>query len=224
MTHRRLALALASASLLTACGKPAPEAPASTAASTVPQAAATTAATPTGVSTTGAPAAPAAFDKTLTWKGITFRVTAANDSSAGTVTIVPSGLTVTSDTITQEIDGTVVGAEVADLDVNGWPELYVFTRSAGSGSYGSVIGQAVNEGKSLSAIFLPDIAEDAKLAEGYMGRDEFAVVENSLVRRFPIDAAGDINAAPSGKMRQVSYALAAGEAGWVLRTRDVTEF
>lgn len=221
MTHRRLALALASASLLTACGKPAPEAPASTAASTVPQAAATTAATPTGVSTTGAPAA---FDKTLTWKGITFRVTAANDSSAGTVTIVPSGLTVTSDTITQEIDGTVVGAEVADLDVNGWPELYVFTRSAGSGSYGSVIGQAVNNGKSLSAIFLPDIAEDAKLAQGYMGHDEFAIVENSLARRFPIYAPGDTNAAPSGKMRQVSYALAAGEAGWVLRTRDVTEF
>jgi hypothetical protein len=224
MTQRRLALALASASLLTACGKPAPEAPASTAASTVPQAAATTAATPTGVSTTGAPAAPTAFDKTLTWKGITFRVTAANDSSAGTVTIVPSGLTVVNDTITQEIDGTVVGAEVADLDVNGWPELYVFTRSAGSGSYGSVIGQAVNNGKSLSAIFLPDIAEDAKLAQGYMGHDEFAIVENSLARRFPIYAPGDTNAAPSGKMRQVSYALAAGEAGWVLRTRDVTEF
>jgi hypothetical protein len=218
MTHRRFVLALAAASLLmTACGKSAPE------ASQAP-ATASAATTPSAAPAPAAPPAPVAFDKTLTSKGITFRVTAANDSSAGTVTIVPSGLTVTNDTITQEVDGTVVGAEVADLDVNGWPELYVFTRSAGSGSYGSVIGQAVNNGKSLSAIFLPDIAEDAKLAQGYMGHDEFAIVENSLARRFPIYAPGDVNAAPSGKMRQVSYALAAGEAGWVLRTRDATEF
>jgi hypothetical protein len=202
MTHHRLALALvlAAASLLTACGRPTPQA----------------APAPTP--------APTAFDKTLTLNGITFRVSAPNDSSAGTVTIVPSGLTVTNDTIIQEIDGTVVGAEIADLDVNGWPELYVFTQSAGSGSYGSVLGQAVNNGKSLSAIFLPDIAEDAKLAEGYMGHDEFAIVENSLARRFPIYAPGDTNAAPSGKMRQVSYGLVAGEAGWLLRMRDVTEF
>jgi hypothetical protein len=224
MTHRRIALVLAAASLLTACSRPAPEAPAPATESTAAPAAAPAARDSSAAPATGTPAAPAAFDKTLTMKGITFRVTAANDSSAGTVTIVPSGLTVTNDTITQEIDGTVVGAEVADLDVNGWPELYVFTRSAGSGSYGSVIGQAVNNGKSLSAIFLPDIAEDAKLAQGYMGHDEFAIVENTLARRFPIYAPGDTNAAPSGKMRQVSYALAAGEAGWVLRTRDVTEF
>ena len=218
MTHRRFVLALAAASLLmTACGKSAPE------ASQAP-ATASAATTPSAAPAPAAPPAPVAFDKTLTSKGITFRVTAANDSSAGTVTIVPSGLTVTNDTITQEVDGTVVGAEVADLDVNGWPELYVFTRSAGSGSYGSVIGQAVNNGKSLSAIFLPDITEDAKLAQGYMGHDEFAIVENSLARRFPIYLPGDVNAAPSGKMRQVSYALAAGEAGWVLRTRDATEF
>ena len=200
MTRRHLtltlALALAAASLLAACGRSTPDA---------------------------APA-PVAFDKTLTSNGITFQVSAPNASSVGTVSIVPSGLTVANDPITQEVDGTVVGAEIADLDVNGWPELYVFTRSAGSGSYGSVIGQAVNEGKSLSAIFLPDITDDATLAEGYMGHDEFAIVENSLARRFPIYAAGDSNAAPSGKMRQVSYGLVAGEAGWLLRMRDVTEF
>lgn len=202
MTHRHLALtpalalALVAASLLAACGRSTPEA---------------------------APA-PVAFDKTLTSNGITFRVSAPNASSVGTISIVPTGLTVANDPITQEVDGTVVGAEIADLDVNGWPELYVFTRSAGSGSYGSVLGQAVNEGKSLSAIFLPDLAEDTMLAEGYMGRDEFAIVEDSLVRRFPIYAPGDINAAPSGKMRQVSYGLVAGEAGWLLRMRDVTEF
>lgn len=50
-----------------------------------------------------------------------------------------------------------------------------------------------------------------------MGHDEFQVVENSLVRRFPIYKDGDSNAKPSGKMRQLQYKLKAGEAGWLLK-------
>ena len=76
----------------------------------------------------------------------------------------------------------------------------------------------------MSSIYLPPLDEDPKLAEGYMGHDEFAVVENTLVRRFPLYRAGDSNAAPSGRTRQLQYRLAAGEAGWVLRLERVTEF
>ena len=57
-----------------------------------------------------------------------------------------------------------------------------------------------------------------------MGRDEFNVVENTFVRRFPIYQEGDPNSAPSGGMRQVQYKLAAGEAGWVLRKDRVIEY
>ena len=46
---------------------------------------------------------------------------------------------------------------VADLDGNGFDEIYIVTRAAGSGSYGSILGFASNNDKSLSMIHLPEI-------------------------------------------------------------------
>ena len=61
-------------------------------------------------------------------------------------------------------------------------------------------------------------------SKGYMGHDQFAVGEGSLLRRFPIYKAGDANAKPSGKTRQLQYKLKAGEAGWMLKVGKVTDF
>jgi hypothetical protein len=57
-----------------------------------------------------------------------------------------------------------------------------------------------------------------------MGHDQFAVVENRLVRRFPVYRDGDTNAAPSGGVRQLQYQLQRGEAAWRLVVDRVTEF
>lgn len=166
-----------------------------------------------------------AFDRSVDLQGIVFRVTSANNSSLNKLRIVPSGRLKDVQPIEREVDGTVVGAEVADLDGDGWPEIYVYVQSAGSGSYGTVVGHAVNRGQSLTPIFMPELADDPKASAGYMGHDSFQVVERWLVRRFPIYRQGDLNAAPSGGTRQLQYRLARGEAGWVLRldpakTRD----
>ena len=166
----------------------------------------------------------AAFDRTLSLQGITFHVTSANDSSISTLTIVPSKLQTDNTPIVVEVDGQVVEAEVADLNVDGSPEIYVYVQSAGSGSYASLVAYSANKKKSLSQIHLPDLSENAKAAKGYMGHDEFRVLESTLVRRFPIYRDGDINAKPSGGTRQVQYKLAAGEAGWVLRVDRVVEY
>jgi hypothetical protein len=50
------------------------------------------------------------------------------------------------------------------------------------------------------------------------------VVENTLVRRFPVYRDGDTNAQPNGETRQVQYKLKAGEAGWVLRPDRTIDF
>jgi hypothetical protein len=184
------------------------------------RAASASAAAPTAVAAT----APVPFEKTLTLQGITFRVTSANDSSINRLEIVPRGLEIRNATVTREINGVVTGAEVADLNVDGSPEIYVYVASAGSGSYGSLVAYAANNRKSLSEIYLPPVADDRKLATGYMGHDEFAVVENTFVQRFPLYAAGDTNAKPTGKMRQLQYKLRQGEAGWVLRLDRVVEY
>ncbi len=58
--------------------------------------------------------------------------------------------------------------------------------SAGSGSYGTLVAYSVNKRKSLSEIFLPPVADNPEVSQGYMGHDEFDIVENTFVQRFPI--------------------------------------
>jgi len=106
-----------------------------------------------------APAAPpatapqhAGFDQTLSLQGVTFHVSSANAGSINRLRIEPKGLKVDNAIIEQEIDGTVTMAEVADLNVDGSPEVYVYVTSAGSGSHGSLAAYAANKGRSLSAI------------------------------------------------------------------------
>ncbi|MCU0230212.1 MAG: PliI family lysozyme inhibitor of I-type lysozyme [Acidobacteria bacterium] len=207
--------------LLAACGprESAPTASQETAGAAPSHAATAPAAPPVAT----APAA-TGFDRTLALQGISFRVTCPNDSSLNQVTITPSGLEVDNAPVAREADGTVVGAEVADLNIDGSPEIYVYVQSAGSGSYGSLIAFAANRKKSLSEIHLPPVADDPKASKGYMGHDEFAVVESTFVQRFPLYAEGDSNAQPSGKTRQLQYKLKPGEAGWVLRVDKIVEY
>lgn len=174
-----------------------------------------------------APQEAASFEFTSTdyWdSGITFHVTSPNSGSITEVTITPSGLEIDNSPVTVEVDGTVTGAEVADLNLDGSPEIYVYATSAGSGSYGSLIAYGTNNRKSMSPIYLPPVEENPEASPGYMGHDEFAVVESTLVQRFPIYAEGDVNAQPTGGTRQVQYKLEAGEAGWVLRPDKVVEY
>ena len=140
------------------------------------------------------------------------------------LTITPTGLEGENKPIVVEVDGSVTDAEVGDLDANGFPEIYVYVTSAGSGGYGSLVAYAANKKKSLTEIFLPDLGEDKVNSKGYMGHDQFAVGEGSLLRRFPIYMTGDSNAKPNGKTRQLQYKLAAGEAGWLLKLDKTTEY
>jgi hypothetical protein len=154
---------------------------------------------------------------------VRFRVTCPNASSLNQLTIVPSGLTGDNGPITQEVDGSVTGAEVADLDADGSPEIYVYVQSAGSGSYGSLVAYSTNGKRALGTIRLPPVSENQKVSKGYMGHDAFAIVEGRLVQRFPVYRPGDTNAAPTGGMRQLRYELVPGEAGWLLKLAKVEE-
>jgi hypothetical protein len=129
------------------------------------------------------------------------------------LTIQPVGLTIDNQIVSHKIEGVVMNAEVGDLNIDGYPEVLVYIQSAGSGSYGSVIGYSVNNGKSMSMIAdLPPVVENAEAGSGYMGHDEFAIVESALVQRFPIYLPGDSNAKPTGGTRQIQYKLKEGEA------------
>lgn len=163
------------------------------------------------------------FDQTLTLQEVTFHVTASDTSSINWLTIVPTGLTGGDHRIEQEIDGRVSGAEVADLNGDGSPELYIFVNSAGTGSYGSLVAFSADDKASLVPIHLPEITDVVEAAAGYMGHDRFAVEEGALVQRFPIYRDSDANNEPTGGSREVRFTLASGESGWVLEMERVAD-
>ena len=160
----------------------------------------------------------------LVYNQLSFDLHATQGSSLNTLRLRPEGLTVVNLEQEADLDGTAYRAEAGDLDSNGWPEVYVYVSSAGSGSYGSLAAWAVNKGKSMTPIYLPPLEQSPEVLEGYMGHDEFAVVENRLVRRFPVYLDGDTNAAPSGGTRQLQYRLEPGDAGWLLVLDRVVNF
>ena len=173
---------------------------------------------------TGAAESTSGFDQVFELQGITFHVICPNQGSLNQLEIIPAGLEIDNTAIKREIDGTVTGAEVADLNGDGSPEIYTYINSAGSGTYGSLVAYAANKKKSLSGITLPPLMDDKENSRGYMGHDEFAVVENNLVRHFPIYVKGDTNANPTGGTRQLQYKLKLGEASWALELEKSVDY
>jgi len=158
-----------------------------------------------------------AIDKTLELGGVRFHVTATDEGSLNKLTVTPKGLQEDTRPVTQEIEGSVSGMEVADLNHDGSPELYIFVTSAGSGSYGKLVAFSVNKMKSMSDIYLPELDPKSKAARGYMGHDRFSIERGHLVRSFPLYKKGDPNCCPSGGTRKLYYRLVPGEAGWQLK-------
>jgi hypothetical protein len=164
------------------------------------------------------------FEQTLELQGIRFHVSREQVDGQAVLRIEPKGLEIDNSAITRPLKGDIVRAEIGDLNNDGSPEIYVFTRIPGRGMPGDLIAYSANNKKSLSEIYLRPVSDNPKIAEGYQGEDSFAVVENALVQRFPVYDSTDAGAGRTGKMRQVQYTLVTGEAGWVLREDKVAEY
>jgi hypothetical protein len=165
------------------------------------------------------------FNKILNLQDVEFNVSTIKKEGKNTLTIFTFGLQEKEYNVTFDIEGEiVVDAEVEDLNSDGSPELFVFTRSVGSGSYANVYAFSVNNNKSMSKVYFQPTAENTKINKGYMGHDEFSIVENSLGQRFPLYKKGDINANPTGGTRQVSYKLIDGEASRKLVVDKVSDY
>ena len=164
------------------------------------------------------------FNKTLHWNTHSFFISSTGEGSIQQLTILPSGMSEINDPISAEIEGTIINAEIGDLNRDGFAEVLIYIQSAGSGSYGTVLAYSVNKGKSISAVHFHDIMEDKKASSGYMGHDEFTIIENSLARRFPVYGQKDNNSNPTGNIRQIRYKLTEGEASRQLVIDKIIEF
>jgi len=110
---------------------------------------------------------------------------------------------------------------LADLNSDGFEEIYITTRSMGSGGYSSLYGYSSNKDKSVSIITIPDLIEmgpDTEgLFEGFSGQNSYSLDEGRLLNTFPIYLPGDSNAQNTGGDAKIYYRLEAGEAGWKLK-------
>jgi hypothetical protein len=112
-------------------------------------------------------------------------------------------------------------ALLADLNNDGFEELYIITKSSGSGSYLNIHGVASNKDKSYSNIAIQTISEkdlkEGKDFFGYMGHDKITTEKDALVREFPVYKQGDTNNNPTGGNQKVFYKLIAGENSYQLK-------
>jgi hypothetical protein len=152
------------------------------------------------------------FNKSLSLQNFSFDVSTKGEGSIQQLDIQPHGLKIDNKKITQEIAGRVTNAEIEDLNSDGFPEILIYITSAGSGSYGNVIGYSANNGKSLSQIYFPPITDNQEANKGYMGHDEFLIADKVLIRRFKTYNTKDVNSNPTGKIREIQYKLADGES------------
>lgn len=166
------------------------------------------------LASSAAQATAAPFEKKESLQGITFQVTSPNQQAANTVLIVPAGLQLDNAPIEMEVPGIVTGAEVADINADRSPEIYIYVLEPGPEKRMSLLAFSANKKKSLSMIYLPALNETPGADKGYCGNDDMAPVEGVFMRRFPLCGTGQ---QPTGKTRQLEYKLRPGEAGWQLK-------
>ena len=103
------------------------------------------------------------FEKTIfttsTGKSLEL-ITYSKSSSLNDFAVVAVDFPNTKDSLVIKDSDPIQDAVLKDLDANGYDELYIMTRSIGSGSYASVFGFASNQDLSLTSIYLPDISEN----------------------------------------------------------------
>jgi len=163
------------------------------------------------------------FQKSLQFKGISFDINTKGSGSLRQLNIQPKGFEETNKSFELEIEGVVTDAHVADLNSDGFPELLIFTQSAGSGSYGNVIAFSANGAKSMSKVYFPPASENPKLNKGYMGHDTFLINASTLIQEFPIYKEGDPNSNPTGGIRRIQYKLVDREASRKFVTDKISE-
>lgn len=159
------------------------------------------------------PPNPARFDKSLRFSTYTFTVSATDNGAARELRVKAYRGSLLLTNFRIRVDGAVGGAEVADLDNNRFPELYVYSTGMGGGSFGHVYAWQ----------FLPERKADIvpvnwplKTDGGYMGHDSLWVDRTVLCRQYPIYRLGDGVSNPSGGIRLVRYQLKPIGTGFAL--------
>jgi len=155
-----------------------------------------------------------------TKSGKVFVVTEEKPSaSISKITVTPKGFTKVNKPLQMEESDPFDYALIADVNNDGFDELYIITRGASSGSYAEIFGFASNKDKSVAPIYVHELTDDqfVKFFPNYMGHDTFYIEDNKLMRKYKQFKKEDEQCCPTGEMKFLEYTLNLDEASWILK-------
>jgi len=165
------------------------------------------------------------FSKILNIQNVGFNISVTREKNTNLLTIFTFGLEVKEYNETLNISNEkVINAEVEDFDMDGSPELFIYTESLSKEKYGNVYAFSVNNKKSMSPIYFEKTLTNNKINQGYKGNDTFTLIEQTLGQRFPIYKQGNEENKPSGGIRQVLYKLVKESSAKKLVIKKITEY
>lgn len=167
------------------------------------------------------------IDTTMKYGTSGYRVYSNNKSAQkNSVTISVIGFASTAQRDASfEIKGILKSAAVDDFNNDGFPDLLLYIFTGKDGSFGTVVGVASEKNESIRPVYFPDILDDAKLRTGYKGKDDYMLIEGTIMRSFPVyDVSDTSNIRLSGAIRHIQYRMITAEGGIykfkVLRTYE----
>ena len=111
-------------------------------------------------------------------------------------------------TTTGDLDGVIVDAFNADMDVDGNPEILIQAKSKDTTNYASIYAFEFNNNKANKLDF-PRLNNSQR--KGYRGNDNFYIRDGKFMREFPIYSGSGKDAKPTGAKRQLEYSLRSNE-------------
>jgi len=112
---------------------------------------------------------------------------------------------------------------VADIDSDGFEELYIFTKGFLPGEFDHVFGVASIEDKYYCEITFPGITEEdiksGGIFEGYNGKDVYKIKNNILERTFPVHKNADTYENPQSGYKTIYYTLEKNASGCFFKIR-----
>lgn len=153
------------------------------------------------------------FEETLKDGNISFTVSSPN-VDINTLVIFSKGLEVRNDTFQIEIEGIVNKAEIADINQDGYPEVYVFTQQKEAEEKGNVYVFTSYRNRSYGQAFLREQPRANNLNAEAITTDKYDLENDQLVRKIGNSSEGDqVN---NNQRQTIIYTLKAGEASYQL--------